>query len=202
VTSGRWRALRDAALALAVVAVLASFILALLTVRVEGLSMMPTLRDGDGLLVDRVWLHRDPPGRGDLVVLMLPNGVLAVKRIIGVPGDTLEIDPGLAQPGGATYPQPAVLLKPAGEGAWRRLAEPYVRKGWVRGDVCCDGRGRDSGRAPAPLTLPRNEFFVLGDNRNASEDSREFGLVPRDRIVARVLARYWPFSRAGSMAPR
>jgi signal peptidase I len=196
VRSGRWRALRDAALALAVVAVLASFILAMITVRVEGLSMTPALRDGDGLLVDRVWLRHDPPRRGDLVILVLPNGGLAVKRVIGVPGDTLEIDPGLTRPGSAASPQPAVLLKPAGQGPWRRLAEPYVRKGWVRGDVCCDGR------APQPLTLPRDEFFVLGDNRNASEDSREFGMVSRDRIVARVLARYWPFSRAGSLAPR
>jgi signal peptidase I len=202
VTRRRWRALRDAALSLAAVAALAFFLLALLTVTVEGLSMTPTLRDGDGLLVDRVWVHLDPPRRGDLVILRLPNGVPAVKRVIGVPGDTLEIDPGPVQPGSGTSAHPAVLLKPGGTGPWRRLAEPYVRRGWARMDVCCDSQGRAGGRAPEPLTIPPNEFFVLGDNRNASEDSREFGMVPRDRIMARVLARYWPVSRARSLAAR
>jgi signal peptidase I len=172
---------------------------ALLTVRVNGVSMAPTLDDGDTVLVDKVGLHFQPPGRGDIVEVIQPNGVAAVKRVIGLPGDVLEIDPAHASPGDWA-PHAAVLVKPGGRGAWQELEEPYVAPGWVRQARCCDDQGMDVVQGPRPVTLPPGQFFVLGDNRNGSKDSRAFGLVSRDRIVARVLVRYWPPDRAGPPA--
>ncbi|HXM54696.1 MAG TPA: signal peptidase I [Candidatus Dormibacteraeota bacterium] len=180
------RLARDVLLGLAALAAALAFVLALLTVRVEGTSMAPSLRDGDDLVADKLLVRWEPPRRGDIVVVLEPSGVPAVKRVIGLPGDTVEID-------GAT-----VLLEPAGTGAWRRLEEPYVQPGWQWPDSCCDPDGRATTGA-RPLTLPAGQFFVLGDNRNVSIDSRTFGLVPRDRIVARAMLRYWPLPRWGTL---
>jgi signal peptidase I len=178
----------------------AAVALAMLTARVEGASMAPTVRDGDLLLVDRLGPRLSPPARGDIVVVGLnANGLAGVKRVIAVPGDALAIDGTHADsPGGR--PHPVVLLRPAGRGPWERLIEPYVGADWGRPEFCCDANGLAAGSSPRALTLPPGEFFVLGDNRGESIDSRAFGLVPRDRILARVITRYWPFERAGTPA--
>jgi signal peptidase I len=80
--------------------------------------------------------------------------------------------------------------------------EPYIAGDWGRPEFCCDANGLAAGSTPRPLTLPAGEFFVLGDNRGVSIDSRAFGLVPRDRILGRVMARYWPPGRAGTTMAR
>ena len=194
------RVLRDALLALAAALAVLALAVALLTARVEGVSMLPTFHDGDALLVDRVGVHLRPPGRGDVVIVLQPNGVPAVKRVIGVPGDEVEID-GAHVDAPGLRPRPAVLVRPGGGGVWQRLDEPYVPRDWLRPDFCCDGQGRLTGTgAPHPVSLAPDEFFVLGDNRGVSKDSRTFGLVTRDRIVGRVVARYWPLQRAGAPA--
>lgn len=190
------RLLRDAVLALALAAALAALAGAVLTARVDGPSMAPTLRDGDFLLLDRLGPRFQPPARGDVVVVVESNGVPVIKRVVALPGDTVEIDGAHVAAGGR--PRPAVLVRPGGSGPWLRLAEPYVT-GWGRPEFCCDAGGRSVNGGPAPLTLPAGEFFVLGDNRGVSVDSRQFGLVPRDRIVARALLRYWPLDRTGNI---
>ncbi|HZV49183.1 MAG TPA: signal peptidase I [Candidatus Dormibacteraeota bacterium] len=195
------RLVRDAGLVLASLVALAALALALLTVRVDGLSMSPTLHDGDALIADRFLLPWQSPHRGDLVILLQPNGVAAVKRVIGLPGDTIEIEDRPPWPG-APPSHPTISIKPGGRGPWRRLVEPYLEPGWVRLGSCCDAQGRAVSGEPRPLSLPPGRYFVLGDNRNASLDSREFGLVPRSRIVGLVLARYWPLDRAGVLAAR
>jgi signal peptidase I len=180
----------------------AAVALAALTARVEGVSMVPTLRDGDLLLVDRVGPRLWAPARGDIVIVGLnANGLAGVKRVIAVPGDTVAIDGTHADVPGAR-PHPVVLLRPGGAGPWERLVEPYIAGDWGRPEFCCDANGLSvAGSSPRPLTLPPGEFFVLGDNRGVSIDSRTFGLVPRDRILGRVVARYWPIGRAGELLP-
>lgn len=195
------RLLRDGALALAAVTAVAAVALAALTARVQGASMQPTLRDGDLLLVDRLGPHVRSPARGDIVIVGLnANGLAGVKRVIAVPGDTVSIDGTYVEaPGGR--PHPVVLLRPGGAGPWERLVEPYIASDWGRPEFCCDQDGLTAtGSSPRPLTLPPGEFFVLGDNRGVSIDSRTFGLVPRDRILGRVVARYWPLEQAGQPA--
>jgi signal peptidase I len=180
-----------------VVASLAGTAIALLTLRVDGVSMAPTLQDGDHLLLDRTIGLRSPL-RGDIVLMVESNGVPAVKRVVGLPRDTLEIDGSAVRPDAPGAGHPALLVKPGGLGPWQRLDEPYARGAWRRADFCCDVQGHDGGRTANPVTLPPDEFYVMGDNRDASIDSRSFGPVPRDRILARVWLRYWPLTRAGT----
>lgn len=163
-------------------ATLLGLAIALLTVRVYGRSMIPTLDDGDILVADRLPVH--PLARGDLVEIRLPNGVAAVKRLIALPGDDLLID------------QAVVMIRPGGTGSWQRVREPYLPNAWLALTDCCDARGRASASAQ-PVRLSVGQFFVLGDNRNVSEDSRTFGFLSRDRILGRVLFRYWPLGRFG-----
>jgi len=176
------------AIALIAVAALLGVAIALLTVRVYGHSMIPTLDDGDVLLADRVLVHFLPLHRGDLVEIRLPNGVAAVKRLIALPGDDMQID------------QAVILIRPAGSGGWQRIREPYLANAWLNLMACCDARGRASPTAH-PVRLRGSEFFVLGENRNISDDSRNFGFVSRERILGRILLRYWPASRFGSSWP-
>ena len=175
------------------VAVLAVAI-AFFTGRVYGVSMAPTLKDGDSLLVDKVGIRYRPPERGELVLAAEPGGAVFVKRVIAVPGDIVQID--------GAGPRPVVLIQPAGHGPWQRLKEPYAEASWKTGEFCCDARGFDAGQAPQPLLVPRDRFFLLGDNRDASTDSRRYGLFSRDQIVGRVLCRWWPLTRAGLVSDR
>jgi signal peptidase I len=184
---------RDVGIGVAAVLALGFLALALSTARIEGGSMDPTLRSGEAVLVDRFLVRLDPPGRGDVVLVQSPDGLTAVKRVIALPGDTIEIDAG---PAGR---RPQVLLKPGGTGPWRRLFEPYVEPGWTGRYFCCDGQGRDAGLAPAPFTVPPDQYFLLGDSRDVSVDSRTYGTFPRDRIAGRVVARCWPLGAVGGV---
>lgn len=187
----------DAVLATGMVAVLAAVVLAFLTVRVSGTSMEPTLVTGDNLLADKISILWRAPARGDLVEIELPNGVTAVKRVIALPGDAIEIDGSTA-----AGPGPRVLLRPHDAGPWLLLDEPYLRSGWLNQIYCCDGQGRATSYVVQPYVLPPGDYFVMGDNRNVSEDSRVFGPVPKDRLVGRVMFRYWPWGRAAGSFPR
>ena len=148
---------------------------------VEGSSMEPTLygmdendptKVGDNLIVDKLTYRFQDPKRFDIIVFPnLYSGKLYIKRIIGLPGETVQID--------------------------------YEGNIYINGEILKEGYGkeiiRDPGLAANPIVLGEDEYFVLGDNRNNSVDSRResVGVVHRDEIVGRAWLRIWPFSRFG-----
>ena len=166
---------------------------ALQTVRVDGSSMVGTLQDQDLLLASKVsYDFGANPSRGDIVVLMPPNDPTRdfIKRVIGVPGDKLQIN-GSHQP-------TAVLIQAGGKGAWQQLREPYVAQPWTTLNYCCRSDGTASASA-LPVTVPQGTYFVMGDNRNFSSDSRSFGFVPRKNMLAKAFLRIWPLGHFGGL---
>ena len=142
--------------------------------RVEGSSMIPTLTEGEYLLVNKMvyWqvplLGGDdgylvhPPQEGEVVIFRFPVEPTRnfVKRVIGVPGDTVEINEGTVYLNG------------------QAVDEPYI---------ALSGRGTMD-----PFKVPPDSYFVLGDNRGASDDSRSWGVVPAENIIGRAWLTYWP----------
>ena len=163
---------------------------ALQTVRVDGESMVGTLQNNDLLLASKISYYFGDPQRGDIVVLIPPSDPTKdfIKRVIGTPGDTIEID--------GTKKPTALLIKPGGKGPWQVLQEPYLPEAWDTMNFCCLSNGTQSS-APNPITIPAREYFVMGDNRNFSSDSRMFGLVPRASILAKAFVRILPFGHFG-----
>lgn len=138
-------------------------------VRVEGTSMMPGLRDQERLFINKFEYHFEPVHRGDIVVFHYPLDPQKsyIKRVIAVPGDHVRIDDG----------QVYVNNVP--------LSEPYVPE-----------RFRDDRSYPNTL-LTANQYFVLGDHRLISSDSRDFGPVRRDLIYGKASFVYWPADDMG-----
>jgi signal peptidase I len=174
------------------------------TVRVEGESMVPTLQSNDLLLASKISYHLHDPERGDIVILNPPQPPRNpgtpepperdfIKRVIGISNDVLEID---------NTQHPAVIqIKPGGTGPWHKLSEPYLGEKWEQPIACCDSGGHANVAAMTPLTIPKDMYFVMGDNRNRSSDSRYFGLVPKDRISATAFIRIWPLGTLGRLGP-
>ena len=134
---------------------------------VIGESMSPTLEDGDNLIVDKITYRFSDPKRFDIIVFPFKENrtVYYLKRIIGLPGETVQIQDG------KIYINGIELNEDYG-------AEPI----------------EDPGIASAPITLGEDEYFVLGDNRNNSQDSRTaaVGNISRDEIFGRAWIRFWP----------
>lgn len=140
-------------------------------VKVEGTSMMPTLIDNERIFINKFIyrFHLGEVEHGDMVVFWYPYDPTKsyIKRVIGVPGDQVEIDQG------------TVILN------GKRLVESYVPQEY-----------RDS--APMVLTkVPPDEYFVLGDHRRSSNDSRSWGMVPRKFIYGKAVFVYWPLDKIG-----
>ena len=165
----RKREIINTVIYLAVVVLLAWFIIAFIMQRtsVEGNSMYPTLSDGDQLFIEKVSYRFSDPDRFDIIVFEVPNreGVHYIKRVIGLPGETVQIKDGVIYINGSP------------------LEENYGREVMER-----------AGRASQPITLGEDEFFVLGDNRNDSLDSREesVGNVHKSQILGHAFVRFWP----------
>lgn len=139
---------------------------------VAGASMEPTFDNGEYLIVDQLSYRFEEPKRGDVIIFRFPKepSKFLIKRIVGLPNETVEIRQG------------AVFVR-TGDGTFR-LSEPYVE----------DDR-KSSGFLTTPLGS--DEYFVLGDNRSASSDSRVWGPLPKDLIVGRALIRLLPVSEFG-----
>lgn len=143
--------------------------------RVSGSSMETTLSDGDNLIVDKLSYHFRAPSRFDIVVFpyQYAENTYYIKRIIGLPGDTVQVIDG------------------------------YV---WINGErLESDTYGNEvmnsPGIAAEPVTLGEDEYFVLGDNRNHSADSREpsVGVIKRKNLMGRAWVRIYPFDKVGTI---
>ena len=141
--------------------------------RVEGQSMEPSLHNNERLIIEKVSYHLRPPERGEIVVLHIPGREEPSTPLIKrVVGLPGE---SVEIHDGKVYIQGKVL------------DEPYLTQ-------------MTYGNMPARI-VPPNNVFLLGDNRNASNDSRFFGMVPFDKIVGRAWLRYWPLDEVGLMEP-
>jgi signal peptidase I len=129
--------------------------------RIEGPSMKPTLHEGEYLIISKIVYKLHPPQRGDIIVFHHPQDPTRdlIKRIVGLPGEEVEIFDGQVHINGEA------------------LEEPYVTS-W--------------GGRPSRQKLGQGEYFVLGDNRPNSDDSRSWGGLERDNIVGKAWLAYWP----------
>jgi signal peptidase I len=164
--------LRDLVFALMIAALVVIFMVQ--PVKVEGTSMLPRLHDGERIFVNKLIYYdeyRWAPKieRGDIVVFWFPDDPSKsyIKRVIGLPLDTVEIREGMVRVNG------------------RELEEKYL-----------DSRLNLSHRSQTPVYVRPNYYFVMGDNRDNSSDSRIWGLVPKKYIYGKALLRYWPLSAA------
>lgn len=140
--------------------------------KVSGHSMETTLSDGDNLIVDKISYRFRDPERFEIIVFpfQYEEHTYYIKRIIGLPGETVQVIDG------------------------------YV---YINGEVLDENYGLevmdDPGIAAEPITLGKDEYFVLGDNRNHSSDSRDpsVGVLHRDDIMGRAWIRIWPFDKFG-----
>lgn len=166
-----WRALLEIVQALAL-AVIISVFLNLFVVQVTEVrqrSMEPTLFQSDRVLVSKVDYRLGEPSAGEIVVFnpTTDTSIPFVKRIVATAGDVVELREGRLFVNGTAVAYP-------------------------------DARGNTMPQSPQvryPFTVPPGQFFALGDNREASSDSRSFGAQPYDRIIGKVILRFWPFDR-------
>ena len=153
--------------ALIAIAIFAALKFAAPNYRVQYSSMLPNIEENDLLVVDKVSYFFSDPQRGDVIILWPPAEVKErnpfIKRVIGLPGDTVEIKDDKVFVDGIP------------------LEEEYIK---------------DPPRYTMPAkTIPEGEYFVLGDNRNNSNDSHYWGTVSRENIIGKALFIYWPPSR-------
>jgi signal peptidase I len=139
-------------------------------------SMVPTLHVGDRVVVEKISYHLQPPKTGDIVVFAPPEQLQEqgftqdqafIKRIIGLPGQTVAVKKGLV------YLNDQPLVE-------KYIAEPPQYQ-W------------------GPYRVPENEYFVMGDNRNNSNDSSRWGFLPKQNIIGRAVLRFWPLERIGEV---
>ena len=137
--------------------------------RVQGTSMLPLLQDSERIIVNKFVYRFHPIERGDVVVFWYPRdpSVSFIKRVIGLPGDTVELK------NGSLYVNN------------HAVAEPYLKPQF-----------RDDETRP-PVTVSKGHYYVLGDHRNSSNDSRSWGEVPEKYIYGKAFFRFWPLGKAG-----
>ncbi len=151
-------------------------------------SMLPTLAEGDRLVVEKLSYRFGDPQRGDIIVFNPPAQLnfrgAYIKRLIGMPGDRLEVQPGVG-----------VLINGI------LIHEPYTQEPAAYrletlGDIGTScGLASPIGDPQAPIIVPEGTYFLMGDNRNNSQDSHCWGFLPRKNLIGRTVFRWWPLSR-------
>jgi signal peptidase I len=138
-------------------------------VKVEGTSMLPGLQDQERIFINKFVYHFESVARGDVVVFRYPHDPAKsyIKRVIGVPGDHIRIERGRVYVNG------------------RRLTESYVPGGFI------------DGRSYPEIVVPDHSYYLLGDHRSMSNDSREFGPVDESYIYGKAVFVYWPVDKLG-----
>jgi signal peptidase I len=123
--------------------------------------MNPTLQNGEYILVNRLAYKTGQPERGDIIVFSFPadEGQDLIKRVIGLPGETVKIGDGIVTINGQKLREPYIAQDPLYYGEW---------------------------------TVPEGYLFVLGDNRNDSRDSHQWGLLPLENVIGKSVVIYWP----------
>lgn len=150
--------------------------------RIPSESMAGTLRPGDRVLVNRVVYHLRAPHRGDVLVFHYPldPSLYFIKRVVGVPGDTLQVRDGRLYMNGEPEVEPYVHHT-AG------ATDPTLAAAPVPGTTM-----QQPWSLAQPFTVPPGQYFVMGDNRTDSDDSRDWGTVPQADIVGEGFFLYWP----------
>jgi signal peptidase I len=169
--AGAWRAVWEILHDLSVAVIFCFFLITFVAqaFRVQGTSMEPLLRDGERILVNKFVYRFQPIERGDVVVFWYPRdpSVSFIKRVVGLPGDVVEIRSGVLYTNG------------------RRAIEDYLVGGF------------QGGESFAAAEVRKGFYFVLGDHRDSSNDSRSWGEVPERYIYGRAVFRFWPLGRVG-----
>lgn len=147
--------------------------------QVKGSSMYPTFKDGEYILTDKISYRLGQPKHGEVVVFKSPKNenVDFIKRIIGLPGDSVKISRGKVYLNGKLLDESEYLDQSVYTGPESFLAEDQ------------------------DITVPDGKYFVMGDNRPHSSDSRDFGPVTTDEFVGKVFFRYFPIDRFGKIDP-
>lgn len=135
-------------------------------VRVENISMQPTLHEGQFLLVNKLAYREQLGGdfhRGDIIIFHYPRNPQEdyIKRVIGIPGDFVEVSNGQVKVNGQVLNEPYIAAPPNYSSSWQ---------------------------------VPEGQIFVLGDNRNQSSDSHSWGFVPVENVIGKALIVYWPLA--------
>jgi signal peptidase I len=120
-----------------------------------------TLPNGSYILTDRLAYQKNDPQRGDIVVFSFPLNPKQdlIKRVVGLPGESIEVNQGIVTINGKPLVEPYITAQPLYNGTW---------------------------------VVPEGQYFVLGDNRNESKDSHEWGFLPRENIIAKAVWIYYP----------
>ncbi|MGC1685843.1 MAG: signal peptidase I [Candidatus Acidiferrales bacterium] len=161
--------IRDLAVALTLAMVIIVFLYQ--PVKVEGTSMSPLLSDQERIFINKFVYRFEPIERGDVIVFWYPldHSKSFIKRVIGLPGESIELRRGRLFING------------------KEITEDYVPQMFF------------DGSSYGPMRIPQGSYFVMGDHRDSSNDSRMFGTVPREFIYGKAVFAYWPVDHFGSI---
>lgn len=137
---------------------------------IEGSSMEPSFKNGDYIIIDKISYLFKKPKRGEIIIFKMPSKKIFIKRTIGLPSETIQIKNG------------DIFVYSKNKDQWIKLAEKYILP-------------NTKNFPEMKIVLNDNEYFVLGDNREESADSRSFGAVSSKNIVGRFFIKLWPLIR-------